>query len=609
MAIQNKGKAVHAANLGLYLDRPALLVPERGVSSGLNFRISNGEVTNRNVGWQAFDAINLDSKPVILIEEFQPVGGVRTLILANTTDIFGYFNSVLSYLTPRHDSTGETIDVTNGAATIVGNSTTWQADSIAAGDFIALGTDTVLPTATWYEILTVDSETGITLTANYAEGTLATQVYTIRKTFASSIFTPYLTETFRNAVGVVGSDGDRWYATNGSDGVIAWDGATDQVYLPNLGTIQTCKALRRYKNTMIFIAPTIGGALQGNTINSTAIGQPENISTLEAAQFIITDGSKPLITAHQIGELLALYSEETIVLAQFVGTPLHFVFRSAIVGRGARSARGIVQFPSQHIFFSSDGQYTFDGVSAVQSSSHVWKDVVRQSSPNRIDLVQAVVDEGNAELLWVVPINTDTDTTTGPPERAYVGHYLEDTGDFPMAHSFRDLPATAVGTFIQEDILTFDEVSEQFDQLSIRWDDQSLQAAFPLILFGDNTGNVFQLNVQDQAGTVATSFVRFSRRPVIDSRSNGVITRVYPGADFQSGSTSQLTVKVRLFDAPNGDVQRTDETNITLDGAERFVPFRVSGRFVEVEMGTGPTVLGLWAIEGYDMDVVKGGSR
>jgi hypothetical protein len=51
MAIQERGKAVHGANLGLYLDRPPLLVPERGLSAGLNFRITNAQLTNRNVGW------------------------------------------------------------------------------------------------------------------------------------------------------------------------------------------------------------------------------------------------------------------------------------------------------------------------------------------------------------------------------------------------------------------------------------------------------------------------------------------------------------------------------------------------------------------------------
>ena len=611
MAIQARGKAVHASNLGLYLDRPAILVPERGLSDGQNFRVLNGTYTNRNVGWQAFESLNLDNKPVLLIEEFQPIGGVRNLILANTTDIFKFFNDTLTYITPRHDETGETIDVTNGSATVTGNSTDWVTDGIKAGDFLSLGADrlTPSPSATWYKVLTVNSGTQITLTANYAEGNASTQAYTIRKVFVATIFTPYVTEIFRYATATVGNDGDRWYATNGVDGVIAWDGVTDQVYLPTLGSIQVCKALRQYKNTMIYLSPTIGGDLLVGTISSSAIGQPENLTTLEAAQFIVHDGGESIVNARQIGELLAIYTSKQIIMAQSVGTPLFFVFRAAIIGRGPQSSRGIVSFPSEHIFFGSDGQYTFDGVSARQISSHIWKEVVRRSSPNRLALVQAIVDEGNAELIWIMPLNTDADTTDGPPEKAYVGHYLEDVGELPMAHSFRELPATAVGQFIRTDVLTFDEVSEQFDQLSIRWDDQALQEAFPLILFGTNDGDIFQLNAQDQDGTVPTSFVRYSRRPLVDSRRNGVVKRVYPGVDFKSGSTSEMTVKIRLFDSVNGDVESTDESNITLDGSSRFVAFRASGRFVEVEFGSGPIVTGLWATEGYDLDIAPGGSR
>jgi hypothetical protein len=49
--------------------------------------------------------------------------------------------------------------------------------------------------------------------------------------------------------------------------------------------------------------------------------------------------------------------------------------------------------------------------------------------------VQGVVDEANSEIVWVVPLNTDDDVDTGAPETAYVGHYLEDSGEYPMPHS------------------------------------------------------------------------------------------------------------------------------------------------------------------------------
>src|SRR5690606_33169776 len=119
MAVQTRGRAVHAANLGLYLDRPPLLVPERGLSAGSNFRIADAQLTNYNVGWSAFHDVNLDGKPVTLIEEFRAAGELRKLILGNTTDLFQFSQSTLSYITPRY-GTG-TVSVTNGSPTVTGS--------------------------------------------------------------------------------------------------------------------------------------------------------------------------------------------------------------------------------------------------------------------------------------------------------------------------------------------------------------------------------------------------------------------------------------------------------------------------------------------------------
>lgn len=611
VAIQSRGNAVHAANLGLYLDRPPLLVPERGLSDGLNFRVLNGTVTNANVGWQAFDDLNLDSKPVTLIDEFDPASGVRISIFGNTTDLFKYNGTSLTYITPQHDASGETIDVTQTSDQVTGNSTTWQTDGVKAGDFLCLGADEDDPAATWYEIESVDAEDTITLVDNYAEASANTQAYSIRRCFTGSILEPFVTEVFPEGESLtVGSDGDRWYATNNVDPVVAWDGGATFCYYPNLGNIDTCAAIRRFKNIMVYVGPSVSGARTGRDVWTSAIGQPENVSTLEAAIFRVHDKESNLIAAERIGELLAIYSEDTIVLAQFVGTPLYFVFRTAADGYGPRSARGIVRQPGRHVFFGRDGQYTFDGIAPQQTSTHVWKEVSRITSPNRDALVQGALDQGNAEILWVVPLNADADPDAGPPEYAFVGHYLEDVGDYPTPHSLRQLPATAIGNYLSQNILTFDQIAEQFDEMSIRWDDQQLQAAFPKTLIGTNDGDILELNVQNQSGTEPVSFVRFSRRPMIDSRANGVLHRVYVNGNFRDSAEDSLTVVARLFDSPHGEsLKSSTEYTIAMDGSERFAPFRVSGRFVEIEMGSGPSAPGLWEIEGYDLDVVKGSQR
>lgn len=116
--------------------------------------------------------MNLDGKPVMMIDNYFPRAGGQFLLFANTTDIFLYDESTreVAYLTPRYE-TG-TVSVTNGSAVVTGSGTTWGSDTIKAGDFIHVGaTGETDPTATWYEVASVDSDTQLTLTANYTGAT------------------------------------------------------------------------------------------------------------------------------------------------------------------------------------------------------------------------------------------------------------------------------------------------------------------------------------------------------------------------------------------------------------------------------------------------------
>lgn len=74
---------------------------------------------------------------------------------------------------PAGYTTG-TIAVTNGSPTVTGTGTAWE-DKLAAGDKIRLASSRV-----WYTVLSVDSDTQITLSANFAEATASGESYVFR---------------------------------------------------------------------------------------------------------------------------------------------------------------------------------------------------------------------------------------------------------------------------------------------------------------------------------------------------------------------------------------------------------------------------------------------
>lgn len=607
MARQRSNFPVLAPNYGLYYDRPSILVPGQGLEDGLNFRIKNGRLLRENMGWTKFMARQFDS-PITLIDSFFPTGGGEILIIGTLTDLYEYDGtSDVEYLTPRYE-TG-TVDVTNGDATVTGTGTAWLTN-VKIGDKLHVGADAQRdPDAAWVTVLSITDDTHLELTANWAGSTLTTQDYTIRKVFTAQDLDEFWTsEMFPLAdPGAV----DLWFATNGVDFPVTWDGAADQVTDRSALGFKA-KFLVRWQNMMIYlnITETGGDTLPTTMVNSVP-GTPLDVSTAPASQLRVYGGPEEILAAYPLGDMLVVYTQRSITLVQFVDLPVLFIFRTAFSGVGPLAGRGVADLGDYHEFIGGDTSYRFDGASLQEVNQHIWRETIRRRSPQRVKQIQAFFNEEQGELYWVFPLNTDADTDTGPPERAYVQHYLESmpTG-VPAPFSLRELPATAAGYYTRSSTLRWDDISDMWNQLNFRWNDQFFQAAFPLTLFGTVDGYVMQLDGADSHdGDAITSFVRFGRFPGSDVVHKGILRRIYVFAERYAGTNHDLTVRVYTADQLAGPVTLAATLTYDLSHAGlRYVTPRVSGRFFQIEFGTAD-VSAPWQLQGYDVDTVPAGDR
>jgi len=616
---RKKETAVLEPNLGLYLDRPPIFIPERGLRDCLNVRIQNKKVGRQNIGYGPFpdgaaEPLNLDGLPVMLIDNFFPRDGGQFLLLANTRDLFIYNEALetVSYLTPRYE-TG-TVSVTNGSAVVTGSGTSWSGE-LKAGDAFHVGaTGANDPTATWYTVAAVDSNTQITLTTNYAEATASGQAYTARQTFTGDLQDYWESTLFFAGTNYTsGPDGDRWYGTNGIDRPVAWEATTDAAYFPDFGNVIRCRSFAVTKNIMMLINISLDtGENRPYSVRTSAIGEPENMVTLESSEFVVHSGADELTTAYNIGEGLAIYGQRSITLTQFVGPPTMFVFRNVIDGIGPRSGRAVADFGDFHKFIGPDAQYVFDGIGVQEVNSHVWQDAIRQMSPQRLRMISSHFDEERGDLIWVVPLNSDSDTEDGPPEKAFVEHYLEEPGvdiDYDV-HTKRELPATAWGFFERLTTLSFDQLAEAWEDQNYRWNDQFFQGAFPFNVFGTADGNLYTLGTRDSAdGAPMTSFARFGRRAIGTLRHKGMMRRLYPMVETLPSATHSLTVRLHTSDTPGGKTQQEYEGAYPMTQAtNHFLSPRIMARYVELEVRTEEAGH-IFDLLGYDIDVVPGGER
>jgi len=492
------------------------------------------------------------------------------------------------------------------ALIVTGVGTDFVTAGIKTGDFIYFGSAAQNSiTVTWYEIATVNSATSLTLVS--APAAFTSSIYTIRMTATGDVQDIWDTATF-----VAPDDGtgdDLWFATNGVDYPVTWDGNADQVVSRSALAFK-CKELNVYKNMMIYANLVMdGGDSRPTTFINSDIQKPLTIATGLAGEFRAHSGTDQILAMANLGDNLAIYSQDTVTLTQFVGDPLIFVFRDVSNGIGILGQRMLANFGDYHEFLAADSQYLFDGATINEVGKQVWRDVLNDRDQTRRPLGHTHFALERGELHWVVPLTTDADSGNefAAADHAFVEHYLEEVGDrVPSPYSTRDAPWLCSGYGVTGSALTFDEVVDTWEDVAFRWNDNFLFASFPLSLMGSADGHIYKINVaQNAAGTPLVSYVITGRRALGDGRMRGLLTRVYP---FSQETALPLDVTVRLTDHAEGPITTTDtqvfDGSLT-EGGHFVSPFR-AGRYFELKFGTNGT---LWAITGFDTDVRTGGFR
>lgn len=602
---REKGRAVLKPNLGLYLAQSALFVPDRAVVDGINFRVEDGSLTNRALGWAALSDWTLNG-PVKLIVLFERRDGTTRMIFGTPKDIYRYEASTdtLTFLTPQYDEGTVAVSGT----TVTGTSTQWSADGIVAGMEIAFSANENDPDATWYEIDEVGSDTSITLTES--AGTISAGAdYTIRQTFTDD--DPLTFWDYDVFINDLNSGDDLIVFTNGVDDIMYWNG--DDTTLSNAGLSFRARVVSTFSNMMIYANITDSGGAKPSSIINSDIGNPLDVSSGLAEEFVVHSGPDPIIEARPLGDSLALYSQNRVTMIQFVGDPLIFTFRQAVSNHGPFGARAVADFGDHHKFIAYDGAYIFDGATLVGVDMHVWAELIRTRAPEISSLIFHHFDDERGELIWSLPITGDT--AEGGPSVATTEHYAEpvDRGRGEQTpYSRRDFPFTTAGYFRQQDSQTWANITGSWEDNTFRWDAQYYFAEAPLSLVGGPDGKIYTLNVgQTKDGTAFDrSYVRFPRRALYDGRVRGLISRIYPFARSVTGSGSDLGVTLYVSDFASGDRAATPTLPFDLSNPEGefFVtPYR-RGRYYEVEFGNDASSTE-WTLDGYDLDARPGGRR
>ena len=614
---------VRRPNLGLYFDRHPLDIHDRAVSGGKNFRIKNGTMTNINIGYKEFDDTNLGNQ-VLLIDSFINTLGIAFSIWGTKRDLFKY-NEVgtpkVTYL--NHIYATGTASAEQGETTVTGASTPAWNTNVKAGDFISITGDAAenLLTATWYEVDSVTDATHLELTSNFLEADTGAIAYTIRKTFTMTDGEAWDTAVFPDAP--LGSTsglaaGDHWFATNGQE-IVVWDGVAATVALLATGTLGlafTCKTLHYYKNMMLFGNITESGTSKPAVGKNSAIADPENVTTLEAGEFIAAEGIDFISNMLPLGDFLVVYAENSISIAQFVGAPLNFLVRTIAPGIGLFGPRMVMDFGDYHKFLSADQAYRFDGVRLTPFGGHVFQKLLSEADVSRASKGIVVISEEELEVYWMLPHSTDGGDDNESVKQCYTEHYAEDVGNAPTPFSHREVDVTAAGFFLDQSaaVKAFDSPEfalKGFDELAFRFNDRFFTKAFPKVLFGSKDGKVYEINTVTSfpGETDLTSYIDSPMRALAPNGTKGIIRRIEPFFELIQGAGWDVWVAAQLFERPGGLGSYGPVELYSIDqSGSRFTSHRDIGRYANIRFASRRAGY-LWTISGYNVTVDEAGER
>lgn len=404
------------------------------------------------------------------------------------------------------------------------------AGQLGAEDFVKIGSTTASSDDTWYEVDTVDSDTDITLTANYDEADGYQQAYIARLTFAGADTDLWDSCTVYKE--------DTWVATNsGVDYPIYWDGSA--------ATVADVTASFKASHCIYYEGYLVWGKLANN---------PQRIKWAELNDFDdYTNGdtgetdleeSDSISGFSKWQDFLVVFKEESIHLMWIVTTDMVFNRDVRVREIGCYAGFSIIAYQNKVYFWSSDNKFrAFNGLHANEEISGNIDDVVSAIPPNYEDDIYGIYIEELKQFWWAVP---------GGPASSYNDVIL--TYDLETRSWGKlDLEATCLGTYTTESDLTWDTLPyKTWEEWPGKWDDRTFDSGAPIDLMGNQDKYVYRVHSSERDMTAATQLVNRNMEAWGDGTSSApdgwtlagaAATIAREGATIQQGTYSAAVTR------------------------------------------------------------------
>ena len=429
------------------------------------------------------------------------------------------------------------------------------ADQLGVGDFISIGT-TYSTADTWYEVLTVDSDTAITLTAVYAGSTATQQAYNARLIFQGGVTNMWDTTQF-----VDSSLGNVIIATNGVDKPVYYAGTNQFAQFSAYPTgFTAAKYVANFGNSVHFAWTVESGNNQPVRQRWSAAGNFQSYDDLDYEDLDEPGPEFWINGLKVIGTTLYNFKEFGAYLVRPVITIEEFSFELSATFEGTTAAYSITPFKNGVYYFGTDERFHFwNGV----RDDAVFEDIVpylANIDPTNSQYVYVGQKDDRNQIRWLLPYDSSLAAT---PMIVY--DWLKDVveiWEYKLSQWIR-----SIGSYLNVSDLYVDDTAwaDLFvdDEIGY-WDDRTFLANAPVLLYGGADGYVYKADSgTDDSGTAYTRTFRTKRFDHgMPSRKKRLGTQQWW---LDSEASVSVTVKIKRddsnsFDAATKTITLTDST-------------------------------------------------
>lgn len=307
---------------------------------------------------------------------------------------------------------------------------------------------------------------------------------------------------------VTDTNGRRLLMTNGVDNPLQWTGTTGtnpdhfMRWVPLYANFVTCKWIKTFKEHL-FLGSVETSISEPSLIAWSDSGDFEDFTNGNAGAQILYDLTTGIQQLVPLGDRLGIYSQDAIATAVFVGLPFVFVFET-IIPEGTRlaSSNGIVSINVGHVYGSQENYYLFDGSRGLRTlGDRIRTDYKNSKDHDTLYKAAAVNDFAKRTIYFEFP---DLDSS------AIIYALYYDAFDLSnriwTKVQYADAPR-AYGFFTNTFTYTWDDTTQEaalattlglsdlpWSEEIGSWSNEGEQADFPVLVFGDASGNVYMVS-------------------------------------------------------------------------------------------------------------------